>query len=139
MARWHRQGGDGTSGDHGQRSCPPSVSLSGAEGATGVRLVNDEAAPAFKAMRNRPSLPAPAKGSGRPGQQAAGRAACIPAHDVLSVRKAHSIESQPNFFYKPQYSSPQYSQAFVEWMVEQYRVDSAFFGKAREASKKDSG
>ena len=52
---------------------PAEVSLSGAEGATGVRLVNDEAAPAFKAMRNRPSLPAPAKGSGRPGQQAAGR------------------------------------------------------------------
>jgi hypothetical protein len=117
---------------------PAEVSLSGAEGATGVRLVNDEAAPAFKAMRTDLLYPHRQKEVVGQVNKLLG-ASVISAHDVLSVRKAHSIESQPNFFYKPQYSSPQYSQAFVEWMVEQYRVDSAFFGKAREASKKDSG
>ena len=40
------------------------------------------------------------------------------------------------FYYKPQYSSPQYSQTFAEWMVEQYHADSDFYAKAREAAKK---
>jgi hypothetical protein len=117
---------------------PAEVTLSGAAGAMGVRLVNDEAAPAFKAMRTDLLYPHRQKEVVAQVNKLLG-AHVISAHDVLSVRKAHSIESQPNFFYKPQYSSPQYSQAFVEWMVEQYHADSAFFGKARETSKKDSG
>jgi hypothetical protein len=117
---------------------PAQVALTGAEGATGVRLVNDEDAPAFRAMRTDLLYPHRQKEVVVQVNKLLG-AHVISAHDVLSVRKAHSIEARPNFFYKPQYSSPQYSQAFVEWMVQQYRSDSAFFAKAREASKKDSG
>ena len=46
------------------------------------------------------------------------------------------MDSQPNFYYKPQFSSPQYSEAFAQWMTEQFRADTEFFQKARDACKK---
>ena len=60
----------------------------------------------------------------------------ITGHDVHCVRKAYGVNGQPNFFYKPQFSSPQYSEAFAEWIAEKHRADVEFFNKAREASKK---
>ena len=114
---------------------PGEVKLSGAEGATGVRLVNDESAPAFKAYRTDLLYPYRQKELvARVNELLAGPK--ITAHDVFRVRKAHGVDAQPNFFYKPQFSSPQYSEAFAEWMIEQYRADTDFFQKARDASKK---
>ncbi|MHB1565731.1 MAG: AlbA family DNA-binding domain-containing protein [Acidiferrobacter sp.] len=116
---------------------PAEVRLSGAEEATGVRLVNDESAPAFKAVRT--DLLYPYRQKELVGQvNALLGSPTISAQDVYSVRKAHAVDGQPNFYYKPQYSSPQYSQAFAEWMVEQYRSDPSFFTKAREALRKHS-
>lgn len=114
---------------------PGEVQLSGAEGATGVRLVNDEGAPAFKAFRTDLLYPYRQKELvARVNALLAGPK--ISGHDVYCVRKAHGIDAQPNFFYKPQFSSPQYSEAFAEWMAGQYRDDADFFLKAREACKK---
>jgi len=114
---------------------PSEVKLSGAEGATGVRLVNDESAPAFKAYRTDLLYPYRQKELvARVNELLAGPK--ITAHDVYCVRKAHGVDAQPNFFYKPQFSSPQYSDAFAEWMIEQYRAATDFFQKARDASKK---
>jgi hypothetical protein len=114
---------------------PGEVRLSGDEGATGVRLVNDESAPAFKAMRTDLLYPYRQKELvARVNELLAGPR--ITGHDVHCVRKAHGVDGQPNFFYKPQFSSPQYSEAFAEWMAEQHRADMEFFNKAREASKK---
>jgi hypothetical protein len=114
---------------------PGEVVLSGAEGATGVRLVNDESAPTFKAYRTDLLYPHRQKEIvSRVNSLLAGPT--ITGHDVHCVRKVHGVEDKPNFFYKPQYSSPQYSEAFAEWMVEQHRSDAGFFSKAREACKK---
>ena len=52
---------------------------------------------------------------------------------MQSVRKAHDIESKDEFFYRPKYSVPQYSQAYADWIVERYRNDPEFFAKARKA------
>lgn len=116
---------------------PAELRLSGAQEATGVRLVNDEGAPAFKAVRTDLLYPYRQKELTAQVNALLG-ASAISARDVYIVRKAHAIEEQPNFYYKPQYSSPQYSEAFADWMVKQYRNDPDFFSKAREASKKDS-
>jgi len=111
------------------------VRLTGAEAATAVRLVNDDAAPAFKAMRT--DLLYPHRQTElvrRVNELLAGPT--ITGHDVHCVRKAHGVDGQPNFFYKPQFSSPQYSEAFAEWIVDQYRRDATFFQKARDSLKK---
>jgi hypothetical protein len=116
---------------------PAEVKLSGVEAATGVRLVNDESAPAFKAYRTDLLYPYRQKELvSRVNELLA--VSKITAHDILCVRKAHGVDTQPNFFYKPQFSSPQYSEAFAEWIIEQHRADSSFFQKAREMSKRDS-
>lgn len=59
----------------------------------------------------------------------------LTAHDLLCVRKVHSIEARREFFYKPIHGSPQYSNSFVEWVADRYREDSDFFVKARETVK----
>lgn len=114
---------------------PGEVRLSGAEGATGVRLVNDESAPAFKAMRTDLLYPYRQKELvAKVNVLLEGPR--ITAHDVHCVRKAHAVDNQPNFFYKPQFSSPQYSDAYVQWLVHQHRADRDFFQKARDASRR---
>jgi hypothetical protein len=85
---------------------PAEVKLSGAQDATGVRLVNDETAPAFKAIRTDLLYPYRQKELVAQVNALLG-APTISAHDVHSVRKVHAVDRQPNFFYKPQYSSPQ--------------------------------
>jgi hypothetical protein len=114
---------------------PAEVKLTGAESATGVRLVNDESAPAFKAYRTDLLYPYRQKELvTRVNTLLDGHK--VTPHDVHCVRKTRGVDAQPNFFYKPQFSSPQYSEAFAEWMVDQYRADDQFFIKAREAMKK---
>ncbi len=59
----------------------------------------------------------------------------VNAFDVLSVRRVHAIteESRPEFVHVPKFGSPQYSDAFVDWLVEQQANDSEFFRKAKTA------
>ena len=117
---------------------PGEVQLSGAGDATAVRLVNDEDAPAFKAVRTDLLYPYRQKELVAKVNALFG-ATRISAHDVYCARKAYAVELQPNFYYKPQYSSPQYSQAFVDWMVDQYNADAEFFLRSRDVSKKHVG
>jgi hypothetical protein len=56
-------------------------------------------------------------------------------HDLLCVRKVYKIASNSDFFYKPIHGSPQYSPAYIDWLAEQYRMDSQFFAKARAHGK----
>ena len=100
-----------------------------------MRLVNDENAPAFKAFRTDLLYPYRLKELvARVNALLGGYT--ITGHDVHCVRKIHGADTQPNFFYKPQFSSPQCSEAFAECMVEQYRSDPEFFHKVRETFKK---
>jgi hypothetical protein len=112
------------------------VKLTGGADATGIRLVDDPDAPAFKAMRTDLLYPHRMKEVLAKVNAALPPTVRISNHDVTCVRKVYSIDSKDNFFYKPQYSSPQYSEAFVEWLVKQHSEDAAFFTKTREACKK---
>jgi len=54
-------------------------------------------------------------------------------YDVLSVRRVHDIteETRPEFTHVPKFGSPQYSDAFVDWLVQQHEQDPRFFEKAK--------
>jgi hypothetical protein len=58
----------------------------------------------------------------------------VKGYDILSVRRVHEIseERQPEFTHVPKFGSPQYSDAFVDWIVEQHASDPEFFTKAKE-------
>jgi hypothetical protein len=55
----------------------------------------------------------------------------INPNHVLSVRRAYGIETNGEFCYTQKHVSPKYSQAFVDWLVAQFKSDSEFFEKAK--------
>jgi hypothetical protein len=59
-------------------------------------------------------------------------------HDIQCVNKVHCVRKRAEWFYQGKVagSPAQYSQAFVDWMVERVKQDSEFFVKTREAAKK---
>lgn len=61
----------------------------------------------------------------------------INQHDIRSINKAYGVKLRSEYFYqgKVKGSPPQYSQAFVDWLMQQYLRDSGFFEKAREKIK----
>jgi hypothetical protein len=58
----------------------------------------------------------------------------VNAFDILSVRRVHEIteETRPEFVHVPKFGSPQYSDAFVDWLLEQDARDPDFFERAKE-------
>ena len=59
--------------------------------------------------------------------------ASVNQHDVKCIKKVHAIENRPEFYYKSDVkgSPKQYSQRFVEWILEQHGKDSNFFEEMR--------
>jgi hypothetical protein len=59
----------------------------------------------------------------------------VNAFDVLSVRRVHSIteQSRPEFVHVPKFGSPQYSDAFVDWLVGEFQREPQFFERAKKA------
>jgi hypothetical protein len=57
----------------------------------------------------------------------------VNAFDVLSVRRVHAIseETRPEFVHVPKFGSPQYSDAFVDWLVGEHERDPEFFSRAK--------
>lgn len=57
----------------------------------------------------------------------------VNSFDVLSVRRVHGIseETYPEYVHVPKFGSPQYSDAFVDWLVAQYAQDPEFFANAK--------
>ena len=53
--------------------------------------------------------------------------------DVLSVRRVHAISegTRPEFVHVPKFGSPQYSDAFVDWLVGEQQRDAEFFQRAK--------
>ncbi|SMH67291.1 protein of unknown function [Acidithiobacillus ferrivorans] len=61
----------------------------------------------------------------------------INQHDIQCVNKAYDVKKRPEYFYqgKVKGSPAQYSQAFVDWLIQQHQRDGEFFSKAKAESK----
>jgi hypothetical protein len=57
----------------------------------------------------------------------------VNAFDVLSVRRVYAIteETRPEFVHVPKFGSPQYSDAFVDWLVTENERDPELFPRAK--------
>lgn len=62
----------------------------------------------------------------------------INQYDILCVKKIYNIEKKyPQFMYKPFVKSvAQYSDAFIGWLIKQWKRDKDFFKKARKEYNK---
>jgi hypothetical protein len=61
----------------------------------------------------------------------------INAHDLLCIRDVHHIQQRNEFFYQSSVigSPVQYSDVYVEWLVEKIQKDNKFLEKARMTYK----
>ena len=54
----------------------------------------------------------------------------VSGYDLQCVRKVYDAAHRPEFFHRPKFGSPQYSEAFVSWLVSEWEKDE-FFEKAK--------
>jgi hypothetical protein len=104
-----------------------------------VRLVNDPAAPAFRQVSVDETHPFRQKEvAAEVNIRLAGAKTIIP-YNIQCVRHAYGIEGNPTFAYTMKHSSARYSQAFVDWIVQQHTENNDFFEDARRRAqaKKD--
>jgi len=118
---------------HTVQVLPPDVKISTSPDATPIRITNDEEAPAYRLETPDKTHPYRQKEVIEIVNEKLKGKKKINQYDILCVRRVHSInESKPNFYYKPKYGLPQYSETFVNWLVKSYKKDPLFFDKARE-------
>ena len=57
----------------------------------------------------------------------------INSYDLQVIKKQYNIDTKhPEFYYRPFIkSSPQYSDAYIDWLVAEFKKDPSFFKKAR--------
>ena len=57
----------------------------------------------------------------------------VNTHDILCINGVHDVlKTKPHFAYKPhRLASPQYSNAYVAWIIERAKKDKEFFQKTR--------
>jgi len=99
-----------------------------------IRLTTDPHAPLYGQVDPDQSHPYRQKEVIREVNARLGEGA-VNAFDVLSVRRVHAIseETRPEFVHVPKFGSPQYSDAFVEWLVAERERDPRFFEQAKSS------
>ena len=99
-----------------------------------IRLTTDPHAPLYGQVDPDHSHPYRQKEAIREVNKRLGEGA-VNAFDVLSVRRVHAIseETRPEFVHVPKFGSPQYSDAFVDWLVSEQQRDPQFFARAKQS------
>jgi Putative DNA-binding domain len=63
----------------------------------------------------------------------------VNSFDVQCIRRVHDIDKNPNFYHRSRHGSPQYSNAFLEWVLAEFARDGEFFrstrGQAQSATR----
>ena len=54
------------------------------------------------------------------------------SYDATSIWHAHDIGGHPEFFHSPRFGPKQYSEGYVDWIVDSYSNNNDFFKKARK-------
>jgi hypothetical protein len=118
------------------RIIPGDLAKPGDPKAMPVRVVDDPRAPVVRALDADQTHPfrqtellaevkkrLPGKGK-------------VNSFDIQCVRQAHKIDKNPTYSHEPKFGTRQYSEAFCDWMVDEYTKDNGFFQTAREKAYK---
>jgi hypothetical protein len=55
----------------------------------------------------------------------------INSYDILSIRNAYDLDNELKFIHNPKFGSKQYSNEFVDWIIESFNTNPTFFSEAR--------
>jgi Putative DNA-binding domain/EC042_2821-lke REase len=104
------------------------------QGEPAIRLTTDENAPLYRAVDFDTTHPYRQTELVEEVSRRLRRGVTFNSHDVQSVKRAHDIgeETRPDFVHKPRFGWYQYSDAFVDWLIERHTRDPEFFAKARQ-------
>ena len=58
-------------------------------------------------------------------------------YEIQCVRRVYDIDSRPEFFHRPKFGSPQYSDALVSWLITEYQRNPQFFEDAKDAIRRE--
>jgi hypothetical protein len=101
------------------------------EAQTAIRITSDPSAPAYRLAD--PNLTHPFRQKevlAKLNEQLAGSPR-VSSHDILCARRVHQIDDNPAYCYHGNFSSPTYSQAFIDWLIVQHKTETGFFDKCR--------
>jgi hypothetical protein len=62
----------------------------------------------------------------------------INQYDIQVIKKIYRVTEEPKYVYQPRFSSTQYSDVFVDWVVGEYERDSNFFANTRREAYRRS-
>jgi len=112
-----------------------NVTLRDTQDATAIRLTNDENAPALSVVQADKLYPYRQK---ELVKRLAGRldgTVTVSSHDLQCIRRAFPVDDDPTFSHQAQYSPRKYTEAYVDWILQQVAADPAFFQKARDTAR----
>jgi hypothetical protein len=110
-----------------------------ADDAFPIRIVEDPSAPQYRKIDTDSAFPYRQKELVKEVNKRLPEGVKINSYDVLSVRRVYDIDENTKFCHSPLYSSQQYSQALVDWLIERHATDKEFFTKARAEYSKLRG
>jgi hypothetical protein len=115
----------------------PHAVMSTDDQAISIRLVDDTNAPTYRLESIDKTHPHRQKEVVQLVREKFDGSKNINSHDFFCVRKVYGIdESKPFYYHKPKYSSPQYSDEFVAWLIKSYEQNPSFFDEAKEKHKR---
>ncbi len=100
--------------------------------ATPIRLVDDPNAPGYRLIDHDTTYPHRQTELIEVVNRMLPENIEINTYDILAVRRTHKIDDDARYCHTPKFGSPQYSDAFAQWIVEQYKQNNNFFQEARE-------
>ncbi len=108
------------------------VKESRSQDATPIRLVDDPDAPGYRLIDHDTTYPHRQVELINVINGMLPQDAKINTHDILAVRRTHNIDKDPRYCHRPKFGSPQYSDAFAKWIVENHKQNNDFFQEARQ-------
>lgn len=97
-----------------------------------IRLVDDPNAPVYQMLDPNKTHPYRTKEVIELVNKHLGNRVKLNSYNILAIRYAHNIDNIRRFYYRPHHGTSSYSQAFVEWLIEQFEKDNDFFQTAKD-------
>lgn len=121
--------------DHIAYMAPPNVTLVESKEAIPIRITDSMDAPAYKIQNPDDFCPYRQKEVVQQVNQKL-HASIINGYDITAINHVYKIDSsKPDFYYKSNFGPKQYSKNYVDYLVEGYKTNNAFFLETREKYK----